>query len=465
MLRKTLSLILFATLSLATNATSQEQIVADKVVAVIGNSAIFYSDLVEMGNQIDMQRKKDGYTLDRDVKNEALERLMLQKLLYNQALIDSVEIQSDNITIGVEDNVQRMIADLGSIAAVEKRFEKPIYEVKQDMITQYEELTYAQTMQQTIQNKIKITPGEVSNYYKQLKKDSLPMIPEQYVYAQITKIPASTEEAKQRTKETLLGLRERIVNGTKFEILARMYSVDQGSAMQGGEMEPSPAQKYVKPFADALEKLRPNQVSEIVETEFGFHIIQLIDKKDDMYHCRHILIRPVFSNIEIMETNLLLDSIANQIKSDSISFADAAIQHSDDEYSKQNGGIVSNYEILKTYSPSFRANHTSTKISKEELMITEYRALQKLKIGEVSEAFQTQDLRGNTLSKVVKLIDIIPAHAPNIDSDYLVIEAAASTDKKSREFNKWIDKTIASMYIRIDPDVDTSQFENKAWIK
>ncbi len=465
MLKKTLSLICFATLSFATSTFSQEQFVADKVVAVVGNSAIFYSDLVDMGAQIDKQRKEEGYTLDRDVKNEALERLMLQKLLYNQALIDSVEIQSSNIEMGVEENVQKIIADLGSISAVEKKYEKPIYEIKKDMITQYEEMSYAQSMQQTVQDKIKITPGEVSRYYKSLPKDSLPKIPEQYVYAQITKVPTSTKEAKQRTKETLLGLRERIVNGTRFEVLARMYSIDQSSALRGGEMDPCPAANYVKPFADALIKLKPNQVSEVIETEFGFHIIQLIGQKGDLYHCRHILIKPVFSNVEILETNTTLDSIANMIKSDSISFAEAALLHSDDEYSKQNGGIVSNYEILKAYYPMARANHTSTKISKEELMPTEYRELQNLKIGEISESFKSNDLHGNMLSKVVKLIEIIPSHYPNLENDYLLIEETALADKKDQGFQEWINKTISSMYIRIDTDVDTSLFKNQNWAK
>ncbi len=465
MLKKTLSLICFATLSFASSTFSQEQFMADKVVAVVGKSAIFYSELVEMGEQINTQRKKGGYTLDRDVKNEALERLMLQKLLYNQALVDSVEIQYNSIEMGVSESVQQMITDLGSISAVEKKFEKPIYEVKQDMISQYEEMTYAQTMQQTIQDKVTITPGEVSRFYKKLPKDSLPMIPEQYVYAQITKEPASTKEAKQRTKETLLGLRERIINGTRFEVLARMYSIDQGSAVRGGEMDPSPSSKYVKPFAQALEKLKPNQVSEVIETEFGLHIIQLIDKRGDIYHCRHILIKPLFSKQEILDTNTTLDSIASLIKSDSISFASAALEHSDDEYSKQNGGIVSNYEILKTYFPMARANHTTTKITKEDLAPVEYREIKNLKIGEMSDSFQAQDLHGNVLSKVIKLVDIIPSHYPNLENDYLVIEEIALAKKKDIEFNKWINKTIASMYIRIDPTFDTSLFENKSWAK
>lgn len=464
MLKKTLSLICFATLSFATSSIAQDQFMADKVVAVVGNSAILYSDLIEMGKQIDQERKKEGYTLDRDVRNEALERLMLQKLLYNQALIDSVEIQMGSIMMNVEDRMRQMTEGLGSVAAVEKEFGKPIYEIKDDMMTLYEEMTYAQTLQEMIQSKVSITPGEVDRFYKRVDKDSLPIIPEQYVYAQITKVPTSTKEAKQRTKENLLELRARIATGTKFEMLARMYSIDHASAVKGGVMGPSPSNTYVTPFKSALEKLRPNQVSEVVETEFGFHIIQLIEKKNNLYLLRHILMKPIFSDSEILETNVLLDSIANQIRIDSITFEIAALKHSDDEHSKQNGGIVSNHEILKAYQVS-QASLTSTKIATEDLLADEYRALKKLEIGEVSEAFQTEDQRGNVMSKVVKLIEILPSHPATLKDDYIIIENIALTEKQDNKFGEWLKGKIASMYIRIDSDMDLNSFENKDWIK
>ena len=167
-----------------------------------------------------------------------------------------------------------------------------------------------QLKQSGFNGKVNIVPGEVERYYKSADKDDLPTIGEQYVYAHITKFPSSLKEAQQRTKERLLDMRERIITGqTKFSVLARMYSLD-GSAMYGGEMEPMPAAYFVRPFAEALEKLKPGQVSEIVETEFGFHIIELIEKRGDIYHCRHILLRPTFTYGELAEPARELDSIA-----------------------------------------------------------------------------------------------------------------------------------------------------------
>ena len=209
---------------------------ADKVIAVVGNSAILYSEVVDYSKQILSQRKERGYTSDRNPMSEALESLLTQKLLYNQALIDSVEINTAMVSESVESRVEAMIAEVGSIAALEADAGKPIFEIKADMRRMAEEGQYAQMMRSTIVQGVKITPGEVEQYYNSLRTDMLPIIPEQYVYAQITKMPSSTTQAKQRTRERLLEMRERVINGTRFDMLARMYSMDPGSALQGDDI-------------------------------------------------------------------------------------------------------------------------------------------------------------------------------------------------------------------------------------
>ncbi len=449
--------------ALATLSAEAQTVIADKVVAVVGNSAILYSEVVDYSRQIVAQRKERGYTSDRDPMSESLEGLLMQKLLYNQALIDSVEINTSAVSENVDRRVQAMVAELGSISALEEDAGKPIFEIKADMRRMAEESQYAQTMQATIMQGVTITPGEVEKYYHSLRTDMLPIIPEQYVYAQITKFPSTTTQAKQRTRERLLEMRERVINGSRFDMLARMYSMDPGSALQGGEMDYMSLEQLEKPFGEALAKLQPNQMSGIVETVYGYHIIQLIDKKGDQYKCRHILLRPTFTDYELADDLAMLDSLRTEIVSGKVTFEKAALEHSDDKYSKQNGGLVTNHELLEVYG----ANDTSysrTSFYKEDLG-RDYTYMRNLKVGDISSPFQGADLRGNTLTKIIKLLEIIPSHTASLANDYLQIEEIAHQHKQQEEFEKWLNKKISAMYVRIDPSMDTSEFENKNWIK
>ena len=474
MIRKIVLFIVSATLVLTSNHNAmaqRRQVMLDKVVAVVGGSSILYSEVKEYAEAIVAQQRQMGYTSEREPMHEALETLLQQKLLYNQALLDSVEINSGEVTKSVENYLQSLIQECGGIQELEIREHMPIFNYREMLRTRYEEQAYAQALQQQIVSKVSIVPGEVERFYRDIDKDSLPMIGEQYVYAQITKFPASMTEAKQRTKERLLDMRERIVTGqTKFSVLARMYSVD-GSAMYGGEMQPAPSSIYVRPFAEALEKLKPGQISEIIETEFGFHIIELIDKKGDLYHCRHILLRPTYTRDELMQPARQLDSIARLIRLDSLSFSDAALRFSDDASSKMNGGIVSNHDILARQGIYDGARLTTTRFLKEDFgldggkALEDYSALMRLKVGEVSDSFQTTDLMGNQMSKIVKLVEIIPPHTASLKDDYVRLEEIALNQKREKYFREWLNKKIESMYIYIDPEYRKWEFENKKWIK
>ena len=445
-------------------------VMLDKVVAVVGNSSINYTDVKQLAAQIMEQRRSEGYTSDRPAQDEALENLLTQKLLYNQALLDSVEISQADVVQRVEQQVQSMVDREGSITAVEKKSHMAIYHIRDLLRRQIEEQSYAQMMQQTVLAATKIIPGEVERYYNSMDKGNLPIIAEQYMYAQITKFPHNMKEAKLRTRERLIEMRERIVTGkTRFATLARMYSVD-GSAIHGGELEPAPLAGFVKPFADALAELKPGQVSEVVETEFGFHLIQLIDKKGNLYHCRHILLRPTFTINEIMAPMRELDSIANLIKKDSLTFEEAAKRHSDDKYSKMNGGVVTNHDLLERYS-AYDAKLTATKFLKEDFgamggkSIDDYNAIRRLREGEMSAPFRSTDMMGNELVKIVKLVKVFPAHNASLDEDYLRLEQMALSQKQDDEFKAWLNKKMASMYIYIAPEFRNGDFENKNWVK
>lgn len=444
-------------------AQGQQKVIVDQIAAVVGGSAIFYSDVEEQRQQLLEQYRQQGITSERDPIIEALESLMTQKLLYNQSIADSIDVQTAGIDQMVDQNIQSEIARLGSTTAVEALYQMPVYAIKDRMRRRMTEARHAQAMQMDVESRVTITPGEVERFFRTRSRDSLPIVPEQYIYAQITQYPPSLTEAKQRVRERLIEMRERVAGGTRFEVLARMYSVDPGSAVRGGEMDPAPKESYVTPFADALAKLRPGQVSEVIETEFGFHIIQLIDKKDNLYHCRHILMRPSFTNEELFRTTHILDSLAALIRVDSLTFEKAAAQHSHDKYSRLNGGIVTNNEMLEFYNAG--AEYTTTRFPKEELPPNDFRQLSALKPGEISAAFLSQDTRGNELGKIIKLVEIIPTHGANINEDYLALENLALSEKQQRTFQSWLDEKIEGMYVRIDPAFRGGEFENPNWLR
>ncbi len=457
-------ILLFLTFLAIGGTVSAQQVVADKIVAVVGNSAVLYSEVYETSLKIQAENRRQNYTSDRDPMTEALEQLLLQKLLYNQALIDSVKVGSvEAIFNAVEAEVAAMTEKAGGVMELEIQYGKPVFDIREDLRRRYEEGEYANEMRRQIVSDVQITTGEVEQWYRTINKDSLPMIPERYSYAQITRNPIGMNEAKQRARERLLELRERIVGGARFDVLARMYSVDNVSAANGGEMEPMPLYGFLKPFADALAKLQPGQVSEVVETEVGFHIIQLINVNSDMYRCRHILLRPEFTPEDMAIGDRLLDSLAGVIRDGKVTFEFAALEYSDDKYSRQNGGLVTNHEYLELVGAS-STRYTSTKFMREELR-NDAPYLRTLKVGEISNAFQSTDLRGNALSKIVKLIEIFPAHKANLVDDYLEVEQQALIAKQEVEFEKWLTQKIASMYIRISPEFRDADFMNKGWKK
>ena len=451
-------------------AAQKREVMLDKVVAVVGGSAILHSQVEEAAREMVAQRRAQGYTSDRDPFNEALEGLMTRKLLYNQAQIDSVDVNTGEIVSRVEEQVQQMIDMAGSIRELETQHHMAIFNIREILRQNAEEQAYANAMQGEVVNKVKVIPGEVERFYKTIDKDSLPMIAEQYVYAQITKYPKSMVEAKQRTRERLLDMRERIITGqARFENLARMYSVD-GSAMRGGELDPTPLAGFDKAFGDALGELKPGQISEVVESQFGFHIIQMIEKRGNLYRARHILLRPVYTSDELGASLQTLDSLAAAIRSDSITFEKAALRHSDDASSKMNGGIVSNHDILERYN-AYDARLTQTKFLKEDFgkmgykSIDDYNAISRLEVGGVSDAYLTEDMLGNQLAKILKLVEVIPTHKASLNEDYLSLEEMALNAKQERVFRDWLSKRIDAMYVYIAPEYRDGAFENKHWVK
>ncbi len=468
MLKKSFVWMIVAALCLTAAWAQKRQVMLDKVVAVVGSSSILHSEVSEYARQLIEQRRAEGYTSDRDPMNEALEAIMTQKLLYHQGQIDSVSVSEADILSRVEDQVQAMIAEAGSISELEAIHHMPIFNIREMLQQRMREQSFAQSMRYTVEGKVSVIPGEVEHFYNSISKDSLPTVAEQYVYAHITKYPKSIKEAKQRTKERLLEMRERIIKGqAKFANLARMYSQD-GTAMRGGEMDPTPLSGLDPAFGDALEQLRVGQISEVVESQFGFHIIELLGKQGQLYHFRHIILKPSYTAEELSESLTTLDSLVQLIRADSITFEQAALDHSDDKTSKMNGGIVSNQAILERYQ-AFDANLMVTKFLREDFAqfsaLDDYNRLIMMKEGEVSNSFLTTDAMQDQLAKVVKLVKVIPTHTASLADDYLRLEQLALQDKKERVFNEWLTSKIKSMYVYIDPAFREGEFENKQWVE
>lgn len=466
-MKKTFSAFLIASVCCAGLFAQKRPVMLDRIVAVVGGSSILYSEVSDYARALVAQRRMEGYTSDRDPMNEALEAMMTQKLLFNQAQIDSVKINSGDIASRVEEQIQQMIAEEGSIRNLESKHHMPVFNIRSNLRQRYEEQAYAASMRNEVIGKITVTPGEVERFYKSIPRDSLPLVADQYVYAQITRFPKSMTEAKQRTREQLLDMRERIITGkARFETLARMYSQD-GTALRGGEMEPTTLNSLDQAFANALEAMKPGQISEVVESQFGFHIIQLIDKRGDLYHFRHILLLPIYTVDELASVARELDSIGGLIRADSMTFEQAAMKFSDDAASKMNGGIVSNHDFLERYAAD--AKMTVTRFLREDFAqfqaLDDYNALLSLKPGGISASFLTKDLIGNQLGKIVKLVEIIPTHTASLDSDYLRIEEMALQDKQMHSFTDWLSKKIDGMYVFIDPEFRNGEFENKHWVK
>lgn len=448
----------------------KRQVILDRVVAVVGGSAILYSEVSNYAQSLVQQRRQQGYTSDRDPMNEGLEALMQQKLLYSQALIDSVDATGD-INSYVEEQLQAMIAEAGSIADLEAREHMAIFNYRELLRQQITEQEYARSMQQHVVADVTVTPGEVERYYQGLTDEELPLVPEQYVYAHIVRFPTSQAEAKRRTRERLLEMRERIISGkSDMGILARTYSVDPGSAMRGGEYPAGSLSSLTPPFAEALEKLKPGQISEVVETEFGFHIIELMEEpKNGMYRYRHILLRPTYTTDELMEPTLYLDSLAKVIRADSITFEKAALDHSEDNLTKMNGGLVSNHDIMMSSPSLANVKYTTTKFRRDDFgegrSLQDYSALIRLKVGEISDAFMSEDMRGNELSKIVKLLEIIPTHSASLEEDYTTIEEMALMQKQERVFNEWMEDKIDGLYVYISPEFREGEFQFSNWVK
>ncbi len=444
---KTATFLLLSFFAIVGSAFSQESL--DKVIAVVGSDMILASDV----EQELMRMKMQGELPEGDVKCQLLEQLLIQKLLLYQSKIDSLQPNETGIESEVERRLRYFINQIGSEKALENYFHKPMYEIKSDLREVIRDQQLTQQMRQKVVEKITVTPSEVKAFFKTIPTDSLPVLPEQYVIQQIAIYPPSSAQAKFAVKEKLLDLRSRILKGERFSSLAMAYSEDLGSAKKGGELGFRTRDELVKSFADAAFNLADGQVSSIVESEYGFHIIQMIEKRNNQVNVRHILLKPQFSSDMLVEAKNKLDSITNRIKADSITFELACAYNSEDKKSRLNGGLVVNPETNTQY------------FQKEQIQPSDYYVIKKLAVGEVSEPFESRDEHANVIFKIVKIKSILQSHKANITDDYDVIQRMARQGRENEVFMKWVKDKQRITYIKIDPDFKDCKFSSAGWVK
>ncbi len=423
----------------------------DKTIALIGNEIITISQLE---SEVQMMMAQ-GMVSDRNMRCEILENMLSQKLLLNQAKIDSLVVNSENVEAELTNRINNVMASLGGEKALEDYFKKPVHKLKSEWRDILSEQSLTQQMQQKVmQSAGEMTPSDVEKFYKKVDKDSLPIISTQYKISQIVLYPTK-EQAAMLVKERLLEFRNRIINGERFSTLATLYSQDPGSAARGGELRMAPKNIYWPAFTDAAVALKPGQISQIVETPDGFHIIQMIEKDGDMFNARHILLKPEYTSNDRNKAFKTLDSLKHKMAVDSITFEMAARFYSQDPKSAINGGQMSD------------ENTGSLFFEKDQLKPADYAVLKDMKEGDISAPFESVDNegRGNTIYKIIRLDKIIPSHVANIKEDFSIIQNIANNQKQVEAIDAFIAEKQKNTLIIIDDMFKKCDFEREGWVK
>ncbi len=443
--------IICALTILAGQTLSGQQIV-ESIVAVVGNEVIYLSDVE--GQVVQLKAERDPTPVE-ELRCRVFEDQMIQKLFLDQARIDSIEVSPENVEADLNSRLTEYIRRAGSEQALETYFNKSMAEIRKDLREMLTNQYIVQETQGTIAQDITVTPDEIKKYFNTIPKDSLPLVPRKVQLSIITVEPPDMEASKAEVRQRLLELRSRIINGESFSTLAILYSEDPGTAPKGGETGYTTRGELAKPYAEAAWALKKDVVSKIVETEFGFHIIQLIDRKGEMVNSRHILMRPKLSSEQTEWAILKLDSIATMIRTDSLTFQQAAMRYSSDKATRANGGK------MVSANPSERVTWmTLDELSREVNLV-----VRNMKLGDISEPFRTTDPKGNNIYCIIRLDDEIAPHRVNMKEDYNYLSEAALRDKQNKTYQDWIAEKIKRTYIRVSDDFRDCKFHYSGWFE
>lgn len=452
---RTFALILIITiLPFLKGYTQQTQdTVIDGVIAVVGGNMVLKSDIEGQYIQLRAQGVIKG--TQEKVKCQILDKLLYMKLLLHQAQVDSIKVTDAQVEAEMDRRMRYFISQAGSPEKLEEYYQKSLLEIKNELKDIIKEQMLTEQEEAKVTKDITITPSEVKAFYKKIDKDSIPLVNAEYEIGVIIKQPVIGQEEKQIVIAKLKGFKERIAKGDEFATLAVLYSEDPGSAKQGGELGMFKRGEMRPEFEAASFKLKtPGEVSDVVETEDGFHIIQLIERRGEYINVRHILLQPQVSLVNLNKAKVSLDSVVLFVTTKKMKFDDAVVKFSDDP-SKNNGGLLVNNANGTTRFEAGQLSQLDPKV---------FFIVDKLKIGEISAPVLMKTDRGKQEYRVYFLKDKTNPHRANLDNDYARIQMMALGQKKDKAINAWANEKIPATYIRISDQYKNCDFTRK-WIK
>ena len=440
-------------LALPMMAQNRQPQVIDKVVAVVGKNIILQSDIENQYIQYRMQGLTDG--TGKEVRARILEDLLLQKLMLNQAEMDSITVTDDQVETQMDQRIRYFVTRLGSQEKLEEQFGKSMSEIKEEVRQAVKDQMLQEQVQAKIMQNVVVTPKEVKDFFNNIPNDSLPLIQPEYEIVQIVKRPPVSIDEKLQVKDRLYQIRKRILEGeSSFSTMAVLYSEDPGSARQGGELGFAGKGVYATEFENVAFNLHDGEISDVVETQFGFHIIQLIERRGETINCRHILLTAKVPVEALEKAQNQLDSVAQLIRNGDMTFEEACKKFSDDD-SKNNGGYLTN--------AGTGGNWLSLKDMQQlEAEYPEYKNLafvvSRLEVGEVSDPLPMTTNENNDAFRLIMVKRKTEVHQANLKDDYTLIQNWAIGQKRQEAIGKWVSNKAAKAYIRLDDAYKNSDF-------
>ena len=438
-----------------TAAMDKSNSVVDEVIWVVGDEPILKSEVEIMR----LQSEAEGMKWDGNPECILPEQIAVQKLFLHQAALDSIEVTESEISQGIEQQINYWISlpQIGSKEKLEEFQHKSMAQIRQDLHDDYKNRQLVQKMQEKLVSDVKVSPAEVREYFRKLPVDSIPMIPTTVEVEILTQTPRVEPEEVNRIKNQLRDYTDRVTKGeTSFATLARLYSEDTGSARQGGELGYMGRGMLDPAFAAAAFNLTdPKKVSKVVESEFGYHIIQLVDRRGDKVNCRHILLKPHVSMASVDAAKERLDSIGKDIKKGKFTFEDATAYLSDDKDTKNNHGLMVNSS----------ENSRTSRFKMKDLPTEVARVVETMKVGEISMPFQMVNARGKVVCAIVKLKARVPEHRATITEDFQAMRDIVTAKRRMEIIHDWVVKKVKETYVRINPRYKDCKFQYEGWIK